>query len=186
MVSGRQRAQCRFSLQMNPTIRNRLQIFERLREKMPVSRFRTGVHAWRDSMLAKPAPALVVATGRALARDDATLVAAGVSFYALLSLFPLVLGLLSLLSFVLSSDAAQEQLLSFFLTYLPGAEPLLTDIAGTHVMVHGSTGLLSVLGCFSGQPAPCSEVLTGLSAGLGKSGPIGITCWRNSTISPWR
>ena len=147
-MSGRQPAQCRFSLQMNPTIRNRLQIFERLREKMPVSRFRTGVHAWRDSMLAKPAPALVVATGRALARDDATLVAAGVSFYALLSLFPLVLGLLSLLSFVLSSDAAQEQLLIFFLTYLPGAEPLLTDIAGTHVMVHGSTGLLSVLGCF--------------------------------------
>ena len=92
-MSGRQPAQCRFSLQMNPTIRNRLLIFERLREKMSVSRFRTGVHAWRDRMLAKPAPALVVATGRALARDDATLVAAGVAFYALLSLFPLVLGL---------------------------------------------------------------------------------------------
>ena len=49
---------------------------------------------------------------------------------------------------MLRSEAAHEQLLIFFLTYLPGAEPLLTDIAGTHVMVHGSTGLLGVLGCF--------------------------------------
>jgi membrane protein len=134
--------------QMNPTIRHRLQIFERLREKMPVSRSRTRVHAWRDRILAKPAPALLVATGRALARDDATLVAAGVAFYALLSLFPLVLGLLSLLSFVLSSDAAQQQLLRFFLAYLPGAEPLLSDIADTHITVRGSAGLVSVLSCF--------------------------------------
>lgn len=134
--------------QMNPTIRHRLQIFERLREKMPVSWSRTRVHAWRDRILAKPAPALLVATGRALARDDATLVAAGVAFYALLSLFPLVLGLLSLLSFVLSSDAAQQQLLRFFLAYLPGAEPLLSDIADTHITVRGSAGLVSVLSCF--------------------------------------
>ncbi len=83
-----------------------------------------------------------------MARHDATLIAAGVAFYALLSLFPLVLGLLSLFSLVLRSEAAQEPLLSFFLEYLPGAEPLLSDIVGTHAMVRGSAGFLSVVGLF--------------------------------------
>ena len=79
---------------MNATFRDRLQIIQRLREAGPVSRFRAQVHTARDRMLEKPGPALVVATGRALARNDATLIAAGVAFYALLSLFPLILGLL--------------------------------------------------------------------------------------------
>ena len=125
-----------------------MQFVQRLRESGPVSRFRARVHAWRDRMLEKPAPALVVATGRALARDDATLTAAGVAFYALLSLFPLILGLLSLFSLVLRSETAQAQLQDFFVEYLPGAEPLLSSIFGTHAMVRGSTGILSLVGLF--------------------------------------
>ena len=123
---------------MNSSLRHRLQIIQRLRETEPISRFRVRVHTARDRMLEKPAPALVVATGRAMARNDATLIAAGVAFYALLSLF----------SFVLRSESAREHLLSFFLEYLPGAEPLMSDIVGTHAMVRGSAGFLSIVGFF--------------------------------------
>ena len=133
---------------MNSTLRHRLQIFDRLRESGPVSRFRARVHATRDRILEKPAAALVVATGQAMGRHDATLIAAGVAFYALLSLFPLVLGFLSLFSFALRSESAQEHLLNFFVEYLPGAEPLLSDIVGVQVAVRGSTGALSILGFF--------------------------------------
>ena len=133
---------------MNSSLRHRLQIIQRLRETEPISRFRVRVHTARDRMLEKPAPALVVATGRAMARNDATLIAAGVAFYASLSLVPLILGLLSLFSFVLRSESAQEHLLSFFLEYLPGAEPLMSDIVGTHAMVRGSAGFLSIVGFF--------------------------------------
>ena len=133
---------------MNSTLRHRLQIFDRLRESGPVSRLRARVHADRDRILEKPAAALVVATGRAMGRHDATLIAAGVAFYALLSLFPLVLGLLSLFSFAVMSETAQDHLLNFFVEYLPGAEPLLSDIVGAQVAVRGSTGALSILGFF--------------------------------------
>ena len=133
---------------MNSTLRHNLQIVQRLRETETVKQFRARVHSWRDRILEKPAPSLLVATGRALARDDATLIAAGVAFYALLSLFPLILGLLSVFSLVLRSESAQDHLLRFFLEYLPGAEPLLFDIVGTHAMVHGSAGILSVVGLF--------------------------------------
>ena len=92
---------------------------------------------------------MVVATGRAMARHGGTLTAAGVAFYALLSLFPLILGLLSLFSLVLESEFAHENLLGFFREYLPGAEALLSStFASHHAVVHASAGFVSVAALF--------------------------------------
>ena len=170
---------------MNSTLRHSLQIVRRLRETGPVSRFRARVHTWRNRMLEKPAPALVVATCRALARNDATLTAAGVTFYALLSLLPLILGLLSLSSIVLRSKTAQEQPQDFFVEYLPGAEPLLSGIFGTHAMVHGSTGILSLVGLFW----TASAMFGGINRAFRRAwrnDPTGISWWRGCVTSEWR
>ena len=95
-----------------------------------------------------PPFALVGRTVRELRDDDATHMAAGVAFYAILSLFPMTLGLVALLSVVLDSTDLQAQLLAFFLTYLPGA----TDTLNTDVDAVGSVrsflGIFSLIGLF--------------------------------------
>ena len=65
--------------------------------------------------------ALIGRTIRELNDDDATHMAAGVAYYAVLSLFPLTVGLIALLSFVIDSNQLQAQLLAFFAEYQPGS-----------------------------------------------------------------
>jgi len=52
--------------------------------------------------------------------DDATHMAAGVAYYAILSLFPLMLGLLAVFGLFLPSETIQEELFDFFERNLPG------------------------------------------------------------------
>ena len=91
---------------------------------------------------------LVGRTVRELRDDDATHMAAGVAFYAILSLFPMTLGLVALLSVVLDSTDVQAQLMAFFLTYLPGATDTLNTNADAVGSVRSFLGVFSVLGLF--------------------------------------
>ena len=56
-------------------------------------------------LLGIPAVLLIVRTVREMGRDDATHMAAGVAYYAILSLFPLTVGLMFVLSLLLNSDS---------------------------------------------------------------------------------
>ena len=159
---------------MNSTLRHSLQIVRRLRETGPVSRFRARVHTWRDRMLEKPAPALVVATCRALARNDATLTAAGVTFYALLSLLPLILGLLSLSSIVLRSKPPKNSRKTFSWSICP--EPSrCCPVFSALTLWDAVPPVSSAWSAYSGLPAPCSAASTGLFAALGGHVPTGIS-----------
>ena len=53
--------------------------------------------------MANPAVALIYRTAREMSADDATHMAAGLAYYAVLSLFPLAIGLISLLGLLLES-----------------------------------------------------------------------------------
>ena len=53
-------------------------------------------------------PTLFVRTGLAFGQDDGLAVSRSIAFYALFSLFPLVLALISILSSVVPADEAQQ------------------------------------------------------------------------------
>ena len=99
-------------------------------------------------LLSNPACMLVLRTIRELSNDDATHMAAGVAFYAILSLFPMTLGLVALLSVVLDSSSVQTQLLAFFQDYLPGVNDALETNINNGTSVSGFLGVLSFLGLF--------------------------------------
>ncbi len=69
-------------------------------------------------------PTLFVRTGLAFAQDDGPAVSRSIAFYALFSLFPLVLVLISILSAVVPVDKAQQAITEFLQRTLPTAASL--------------------------------------------------------------
>ena len=89
---------------------------------------------------------LLVRTAKESSEDDVTHMAAGVAYYALFSLFPLLLGLIAILSFFLESDEIQSRLTTLTAGYLPGSEQLVSDNIDAVVRLRGALGLVSVVG----------------------------------------
>ena len=85
---------------------------------------------------------LIWRTIREMSDDDATHMAAGVAYYAVFSLFPLLIGLVAILNLLPSSEVRQEQLTEFFAGYLPGSETLLDGNA----QVGGTLGMIAIFG----------------------------------------
>ena len=56
---------------------------------------------------------LIVRTVREMSDDDATHMAAGVAYYAVFSLFPLLIGLIAIFNLLPASETRQEQLTEF-------------------------------------------------------------------------
>ena len=83
-----------------------------------------------------------------MSADDATHMAAGVAYYAVLSLFPLTIGLISLLGLVLDSEAIEGELITFFQAYIPGSKELLAANINATGGIRGFLGVVSFLGLF--------------------------------------
>ena len=99
-------------------------------------------------LLSIPVVLLIFRTVREMGRDDATHMAAGVAYYAILSLFPLTVGLIFVLSLLLNSDSFQDDLVDFFETYLPGSNELLAHNINAVKDVSGFLGFIGVIGLF--------------------------------------
>jgi membrane protein len=78
--------------------------------------------------------------------DDGTHMAAGVAYYALFSLFPLLLGLIAVLSLFLESQDIQSRLTTFTTDYLPGSEDLVDTNIDAVLRLRGALGVVAVLG----------------------------------------
>ena len=85
---------------------------------------------------------LVVRTVQEMSDDDATHMAAGVAYYAVFSLFPLLLGLIALFNLLPASEVRQAQLTDFAAEYLPGSE----DLLDRNVEVGGALGVIAIFG----------------------------------------
>ena len=83
---------------------------------------------------------------RELGDDHAMDLAATIAYYAVLSLFPLAIGMVSLFSLVLESDRVQEEVQRFFHTYLPGSHGILTANVEAVNNIRGVLGILSIFG----------------------------------------
>ena len=96
--------------------------------------------------------ALVVRTMHEMSDDDATHMAAGVAYYAVFSVFPLLLGLIAILSFsgILESETAQARFTDFTSDYLPGSEELINSNIDSNVdtvlRLRGVFGVVSIVG----------------------------------------
>ncbi len=85
---------------------------------------------------------LLVRTVQEMSEDDATHMAAGVAYYAVFSLFPLVIGLIAIFNLMPASEDRQAQFTEFVAGYLPGSEGLLES----DIRVSGTLGVISILG----------------------------------------
>lgn len=135
----------------------------RLKSKLssPVERFQGRVARNRDYLRIRvrwrrllrkldaiPLVHLCYRTVREMSADDATHMAAGLAYYAVLSLFPLTVGLISLLGLVLNSEVLEGEIFGFFQTYLPGSRDLLAANIESRDSIRGFLSIISFLGLF--------------------------------------
>jgi len=79
--------------------------------------------------------------------------AAGVAYYAIISIFPLLLGLIAVFGFFLPSINLQNALLSFVGNNIPGATDIVKDNIGGIIRLRGVMSVLSIVILFWGASA---------------------------------
>ena len=87
---------------------------------------------------------MVVRTIQDLGNDDVSHLSAGVAYYSLLSLFPLLLGLIALLGLFLPSDSIHREIFDFFKSSFPGSVDLLERNIRDVINPRSTLGVLSL------------------------------------------
>lgn len=83
-----------------------------------------------------------------IGKDDISIMASSISYFAFLSLFPLLLGLLAIFSLFLPPDTIRNELITFFGQYLPGSLGILQGSVDDITRFRGVFGLIGVVGLF--------------------------------------
>jgi membrane protein len=107
----------------------------------------------KDHLLKIPAVQLVYRTAEGSGNHDVAHMAAGVAYYAFLSIFPLLLGLIALFGFFLPSVNLQDELLNYVGDNIPGATNILKQNITSIIELRGAMGVLSIVIFFWGASA---------------------------------
>ena len=91
-------------------------------------------------------PTLIIRTIKELGDDDATHMAAGVAYYALFSLFPLLLGLIAIIGLAADSNTIRTEILEWAADNLPGTGDFISDNVVASTEASGSLGAISIIG----------------------------------------
>ncbi len=83
---------------------------------------------------------------RELSEDDIPHMAAGVAYYALFSIFPIMLCLISVMSFFLTPEQIETSVGEFAGSYLPGSKEIVQDNVSAVIRLRGALGFFSLLG----------------------------------------
>ena len=89
---------------------------------------------------------LIIRTFKELGDDDATHMAAGVAYYALFSLFPLLLGIIAIIGMASQSGSTRRTILEWTSDNFPGAGELISDNIVASMEAAGSLGVISIIG----------------------------------------
>jgi membrane protein len=120
---------------------------------------RFNVSAWFKKFRSKLAPViklllqkrwvrLIVRTGNQLGYDGAGDMAASLSYYTVLGVFPLLLGIFSVLGYVFPNETVQRELFDFFERHLPTSTGLLRENITSIMELRGTLGIVSLFGLF--------------------------------------
>jgi membrane protein len=96
------------------------------------------------------AVSLARATFDAFGRNNGTILAAAIAYYTLLSIFPLILGLLALLGIFFNDPAVREEFVAAVAGIFPGSEPLIQQTVEQVVAGRGPAGVIATLGLIWG------------------------------------
>ncbi|MBN2463383.1 MAG: YihY/virulence factor BrkB family protein [Dehalococcoidia bacterium] len=77
--------------------------------------------------------------------DNCPLLAAAVSYYLLLSIFPFLLGIISLSSFFVDKPALQEQIFQAFKYLIPVSQDFIINITNSVINERGAIGIIAVI-----------------------------------------
>lgn len=102
------------------------------------------VDRFQDKFLIK----LAVRTVKELIEDDATHMAAAISYYALLSMFPLIVGLISVLSFFWHDEAVQGLIITWASGFLPESREFIQSSIDPIIEARGAIGVFALIGLF--------------------------------------
>ncbi|MBM3118256.1 MAG: YihY/virulence factor BrkB family protein [Chloroflexi bacterium] len=84
--------------------------------------------------------------------DNCPLLAAAISYYLLLSLFPFLLAIVSIASFFIDAPSLQEQIFRAFKYLIPVSQDFIQNIINSVIATRGAVGIISIilllLGCF--------------------------------------
>ncbi|MCL5026136.1 MAG: YihY/virulence factor BrkB family protein [Chloroflexi bacterium] len=102
-------------------------------------------------------------------RNDCTTMAAAISYYGLFSLFPMVLGMLSIAGILLQSPHWQGAFLYRVSTYFPGSEAFLRENLRAVLRIQGTLGIIAIIGLLWAGKAVFTAITTGVNRAWGIS-----------------
>jgi len=107
----------------------------------------------KNRLLKIPILQVIAGTIEESGNHDAGQRAAGVAYYSIISIFPLLLGLIAVFGFFLPSINLQNSLLNFVGNNIPGATNILKDNIGGIIRLRGVMSILSIVILFWGASA---------------------------------
>lgn len=103
------------------------------------------INRLKDRILSFAVVRVFVGTIEELGRDDASHLAAGVAYFATLSLFPLLLGFISLAGLFLPSESVQQAIITFMQRNLPISPDIVVKNIESIIAARGVLGIFSIL-----------------------------------------
>jgi membrane protein len=116
----------------------------------PLRQLRAMITNIKDRLKKVAVVQLIIRTIEGAANHDAGQRAAGMAYYSILSVFPLLLGLIAVFGFFLPSVNLQDTLLKYLGTSIPGASAILEDNIAGIIRLRGVMSLLSIVILFWG------------------------------------
>src|SRR3972149_985918 len=110
-----------------------------------LKRVKAGLQNAKTRLMKKSAVQLIYDTAEGAGNHDAAHWAPGVAYYAFLSIFPLLLGLIALFGFFLPSVNLQDELLNYVGDNIPGATEILKQNIASIIELRGAMGVLSIV-----------------------------------------
>ena len=123
-----------------------------------IQNLRARIRNIQDRMLKVPFVRLIVGTVEGAGSHDVGQRAAGVAYYSIISIFPLLLGLIAVFGFFLPSVNLQDALLKFIGNNIPGATNMIKDNVDAIIRLRGVMSILSIVILFWGASSLFSSI----------------------------
>ena len=127
----------------------------------------TGIWNTKDRLLKVPVVQLIARTAEGAGNHDVGQRAAGVAYYSIVSIFPLLLGIIAVFGFFLPSVNLQDELLKFVGNNIPGATNIIKENIANIIRLRGVMSILSIVILFWGASSLFSAISLAINRAWG-------------------